>query len=496
MLFNSIPFTFFLTIVFVLYWFLTNKSTKYQNVLLLIASYFFYGWWDWRFLCLLIALSVANYFIGIQIENDQEKRRSRVWFAAALIINLGILVVFKYYNFFIDSFVDLVSLSGYDLPWSTTKIILPLGISFYTFLSLSYIIDIRRKTLNANRSIIMVLLSLSFFPIILAGPIQRPAALLAQIANKRDFNYNQAVSGLWQALWGLFTKVVVADNVAPLVDDIFKNYSTYGGSLLVIGALLFTVQIYADFSAYSSMAIGVAKLFGFNLVKNFAFPYFSRDIAGFWKRWHISLTTWFRDYVFLPISFNLCRKFESEKVLFINKDLFIYSIASIGVWFLTGLWHGANYTFIIWGLMHGFVLIAYRWQLKPRKRIFKEFGIRNNNIIVGIFEAFTTLGFVTIAWVFFRSENVHDAALYIGRIFSQSPFALPKLIGIQNTNLLLAICFSVVFLFVEWKNRKCDFVFEKMISRNIYYQISVVCLLVISIYLFTGESLDFIYFKF
>jgi len=259
-----------------------------------------------------------------------------------------ILGIFKYFNFFINSFIDLAAVIGYDLPESTTKIILPLGISFYTFLSVSYLIEIYRKNLKADRNIFHVLLTLGFFPIILAGPIQRPISLLPQISARREFNYNQAVDGLRQILWGLFVKVVVADNLAVEVDNIFKNVTDAGGSTLFLGIVLYSVQIYADFSGYSNMAIGAAKLFGINLMRNFAYPYFARDITEFWKRWHISLTTWFRDYIFLPLSFNISWKIKTEKVLLIKSDHFIYITAGIVVWFLTGLWHGANYTFIIW----------------------------------------------------------------------------------------------------------------------------------------------------
>lgn len=448
MLFNSIPFAIFLPIVFVLYWFVTNRSLKIQNILLLVASYVFYAWWDWRFLFLLILLSTANYFIGIGIEDNQEKRGGRIWFVVGLIVNLGVLGFFKYYNFFIDSFIDFVSLFGYDLPRSTTKIILPLGISFYTFLSLSYIIDIRKKTLTANRNIIEVLLSLSFFPIILAGPIQRPASLLPQIAKQREFKYDQAVDGLKQILWGLFAKVVIADNLVLYVDEFFINYSDYSGSTLFLGAVFYTIQIYADFSGYSNIAIGVAKLFGFNLMRNFAYPYFSRDISEFWKRWHISLVNWFRDYVFLPISFNLSWKIESERILYIKKDLFIYIIASIIVWFLTGLWHGANYTFIIWGMIHGLFLILYKWQMRPRKKLFKRFNISNKNFAVVIIESLLTLLIAIIAWIFFKAENLSHAIDYISGVFSSSFFTVPRFSGISKAILLFIAIFS--FFFIEW----------------------------------------------
>lgn len=496
MLFNSTNFAVFLPTLFFLYWFVTNRNVKAQNILLLIASYVFYGWWDWRFLLLLVLLSLVNYSIGIAIENNETNRKSKIWFFTGLIVNLGVLGVFKYYNFFIDSFIDFISMFGYDIPRSTTKIILPVGISFYTFLSLSYIIDIQRKNLSAHRNIINVLLSLSFFPIILAGPIQRPALLLPQITGKRYFNYDKAVSGLWQALWGLFTKVVIADNLAILVNDIFNNYSGYPGSTLLLGAFFFTIQIYADFSAYSNMAIGIAKLFGLNLMKNFAFPYFSRDITEFWRRWHISLTTWFRDYVFLPLSFSLTWKISSDKILLIKKDLYIYIVASLVVWLLTGLWHGANYTFVLWGMIHGVFLILYKWQMKPRKKMFKKLGIKNNNVIVVFIETIITLCIVIIAWVFFRADSLREALLYLDGIFKGSILTMPRLIGIQNTNMILAIIFSIVFFLVEWKNRNMDFVFEKMHLKSNYYQIFVVIFLITGIYLFSGKSLDFIYFKF
>ena len=382
MLFNSIEFAVFLPVVFLVYWFVVNRNLTLQNIFLLMASYTFYAWWDWRFLFLLFAISVFNYYTGIQIDKNESDKIRKRWFIAGLIINIGVLGIFKYFNFFINSFIDLVAVFGYDLSESTTKIILPLGISFYTFLSISYIIEIYRNNLKADRNIINVLLTLGFFPIILAGPIQRPISLLPQISARREFNYNQAVDGLRQILWGLFVKVVVADNLAFEVDNIFKNVSDLAGSTLLLGIVLYSVQIYADFSGYSNMAIGTAKLFGISLMRNFAYPYFARDITEFWKRWHISLTTWFRDYVFLPISFNISWKIKTEKVLLIKSDHFIYIIAGIVVWFLTGLWHGANYTFIIWGLIHAFFLIFYHLQRKSRTKLLKSLAINNDSFLI------------------------------------------------------------------------------------------------------------------
>lgn len=495
MLFNSLQFAVFLPVVFILYWFVAKGNRKVQNILLLVASYIFYGWWDWRFLGLLILLSTANYFIGIEIERNQGKKGGPIWFVTGLAINLGVLGVFKYYNFFIDSFIDLVSVFGYDLPGSTTKIVLPVGISFYTFLSLSYLIDIKRKSLVAHRSVVDVLLSLSFFPIILAGPIQRPASLLPQFAGKRVFNYNQAVDGLRQILWGLFTKVVIADNLAVFVDDYFINYSGYSGSTLLLGAIFYTIQIYADFSGYSDMAIGTAKLFGLNLMRNFAYPYFARDIAEFWKRWHISLVTWFRDYLFLPLSFAISWRTKSEKVLLIRTDFLIYALAGTVVWFLTGLWHGANYTFIVWGLIHGSFLIAYRWQMRPRKVIFKKLGISNNNRGVVITERIITLIIVIVAWIFFRADNIGHAINYLSGILSPALFSLPYLPdeGMAWSTIIVVIAFMII----EWSGREKQFPIGEFSGRwKRPARFAVYYVLIIAIFLFHGVRQQFIYFQF
>lgn len=491
MLFNSIGFAIFLPIVFILYWFVVNKNLKLQNILLLIASYFFYGWWDWRFLFLLVLISFLNYFIGNRIDKNEIGKKKKIWLIAGLIINIGILGVFKYYNFFVDSFINLMSFVGYDLPKSSTKIILPLGISFYVFLSLSYIIDIYKQNLKANGNILEVLLTLSFFPIILAGPIQRPSSLLLQIIKTRDFNYNQVIDGLRQISWGLFAKVVIADNLAIRVDNIFLNFSEYSGSTLVIGAVFYTIQIYADFSGYSNMAIGIAKLFGFNLMQNFAYPYFARDISEFWKRWHISLVTWFRDYLFLPISFALSWKIKSDKVLLIKSDLFIYIVASTVVWFLTGLWHGANYTFVLWGIIHGFFLIIYQWQRNPRKMILKKMGINNKNYLIVFVETMITLFIVMISWVIFRAESVNQAFTYISNIISPSLFSFPQEFPV------MLIIITILFILAEWFQRaklhamQIENIKNKIIRWGIYF------VLVLTIFSF-GEfnQSSFIYFQF
>jgi alginate O-acetyltransferase complex protein AlgI len=491
MQFSSIEFAIFLPVVFLLYWFVVSKNLKMQNWLLLIASYFFYASWDWRYLLLLIFLSLANYFIGLGIGNYKSERKRKILFIAGVLINLGILGVFKYYNFFIYSFIDLISFFGYDLPGSTTSIILPLGISFYVFLSLSYIIDIYKRNLNANKNIMEVLLTLGFFPILLAGPIQRPSSLLSQITKRREFDDNQAADGLRQILWGLFAKVVIADGLVTYVNNIFSGYSEYSGSTLLIGALFFTIQIYADFSGYSNMAIGIAKLFGFSLMKNFAYPYFSRNISEYWKRWHISLTTWFRDYIFLPMSFFISSGIKNEKIFLIRTDQFIYIIASTVTWFLTGLWHGPSYTFIAWGLINGIFLIIFHLLIKPRKKLLKKLKINNDNPVIVFFETIITVIFVILAWVFFKSNSLYEAYLYIHGIFSNSLFSIPEIRPKTITILIL------IFFLIEWIGRKNQYPIANVGAKlkrplrwAFYYGI------ISAIFLFGGKSQEFIYFQF
>lgn len=301
MFFNSINFAIFLPIVFVLYWFVTNKSLKLQNILLLFSSYFFYACWDWRFLFLLMFSTLLDYYTGLKMAETDNKKAKKAWFWLSICINLGFLGVFKYYNFFAESFSDVVFNLGFQVnPW-TLKVILPVGISFYTFHGLSYVIDVYKGRIEAERNFIDYSVFVSFFPLLVAGPIERASHLLPQIKKERVFNYEQAVDGLRQILWGLFKKVVIADLCAVYVNTVFNDSANYSGSTLLIGAVLFTFQIYGDFSGYSDIALGTARLFGIDLLRNFAFPYFSRDIAEFWRRWHMSLSTWFRDYLYIPL---------------------------------------------------------------------------------------------------------------------------------------------------------------------------------------------------
>lgn len=323
MLFTSINFAFFLLFVFVLYWFVLSRNLKAQNLFLLLSSYFFYGWWDRRFLFLLFFISALNYIIAIQIQKKDKIPLRKSLFITGLIINIGTLVIFKYLNFFIDEILHFVSLFGMKADRQTLNIILPIGISFYIFLSISYLIDVYQNKLIAVKNFFDALLTFNFFPIILAGPIQRPISLLPQIQKKRIFNYDTATDGLKQILWGVFMKVVIADKCAVNVNTIFSDSPTYSGSTLILGIFLFTVQIYADFAGYSNIAIGLGKLFGFNINKNFAYPYFAKDIREFWQRWNISLTNWFRDYVFLPIAYSVSRNIKTDRFNLIKTEFLI-----------------------------------------------------------------------------------------------------------------------------------------------------------------------------
>jgi D-alanyl-lipoteichoic acid acyltransferase DltB (MBOAT superfamily) len=490
MLFTKFEFAVFLPVVFLIYWLAFREKVKARNLFLLFASYVFYGWWDWRFLLLLFSVSVFNYFTGILIHGRTDPAQKKIWLIMALVVNLGLLVFFKYFNFFIESFVDFISLFGYQIKGTSINLILPLGISFYTFLSVSYILDIYRGSLEPDRNIINVLLSLSFFPIILAGPIQRPATLLPQIRNARKFDYDQVSDGLRQILWGLFVKIAVADNLAPFADEIFAGFAGKPGSTLLAGALFYTVQIYADFSGYSHIAIGTANTLGIRLMQNFNYPYFSRDITEFWKRWHMSLTTWFRDYLFLPLSFSISWKIKKERVMLIKTDLFIYIIASLLTWFLTGLWHGANYTFLLWGLMHGFLLIIYHWQRKPRKRLFKRLDINGNGFLISFTEGLLTFFFVIVTWVIFRSDSAGSAFEYLGLIFSPSLFTSPGDLPLREIGI------AIVFIIGEFIQKSKPHALHLEGIKSPLLRWGIYAMLVIIILFFGGGSQKFIYFQF
>ncbi|MDA9317157.1 MBOAT family protein [Polaribacter sp.] len=482
MLFNSIEFAVFLPIVFVIYWFLAKKSIKGQNLLLLFSSYVFYGWWDWRFLSLIVFSSFVDYYIGVALSKTNAEKKRKVLLFISIFVNLGFLGFFKYFNFFAESFADAFTLLGQPIEASRLNIILPVGISFYTFQTLSYSIDVYKRKLEPTNNIIGFFAFVSFFPQLVAGPIERATNLLPQFYKKRNFDYTKAVDGIRQILWGLFKKVVIADNCATYANQIFNNSADYGGSTLVLGAVFFTFQIYGDFSGYSDIAIGTSRLFGFNLKKNFAFPYFSRDIGEFWRRWHISLSTWFRDYLYIPLGGS--RGGIGMKV----RNTFIIFIVS-------GFWHGANWTFVAWGTLNALYFLPLLLLNKNRANTDIVAEGRSMPTFKELFNMTTTFGLTVLAWVFFRADSIGHAWRYLSEIFSCSLFSIPQnVLGFKGLGILFLIG---VFIFIEWVGREDEYALERLgfkwkapLRYMMYY------ILVITIIWLGGKEQEFIYFQF
>ena len=484
MLFNSLDFAVFLPLIFFLYWFVFNKTSQQQNLLTVVASYFFYSWWDLRFAALMFLSTLVDYFIGNALASSESERKKKLLLRSSIIVNLSILGFFKYYNFFLDNFITAFSFFGTTINSPSLSVVLPIGISFYTFQTISYSIDIYRKTIKPTKDFIAFTSFVSFFPQLIAGPIERAKNLLPQFYKKRTFNYNKAVDGTRQILWGLFKKIVIADNCATYVNLIFNNSTEYNGSTLALGALLFTVQIYADFSGYSDIAIGTARLFGINLSRNFHYPYFSRNFAEAWSKWHISLTTWFRDYLFIP----LARK---------SKKNTLTKVRNIFILFLTiGLWHGANWTFIAWGALHAIYFIPTLFKKNKyagSEVIAKGKKVPSINDFLNMVKTFTL---VVFSMIFFRSENITHAISYIDEVFSASLFSPLDLPNIHNLPITL-ILISLFFL-IEWIEREEEYAFsslgknwKKPFRYAMYYSI------VILIALFGNfETNQFIYFQF
>lgn len=483
MLFNSIEFLIFIPIVFILYWFVTNKNLKIQNGLLLIASYVFYGWWDWRFLFLIAFSSFVDYFVGIGLKNEDGLKKRKIYLLISIIVNIGFLMIFKYYNFFAESFAEAFTLFGNSLEVSRLKIILPVGISFYTFQTLSYSIDVYKRKLEPTTDIVAFFAFVSFFPQLVAGPIERATNLLPQFYKRREFDYEKAVDGLRQILWGLFKKMVIADNCARCANYVFDNYSELSSIPLIVGAVCFALQIYGDFSGYSDIAIGTSRLFGFSLMKNFAFPYFSRDIGEFWRRWHISLSTWFRDYLYVPLGGSRVCKSKQMRNTFI-------------IFLVSGFWHGANWTFIIWGLLNAIYFLPLLLTNKNRKN---TDIVAENRFLPNIKDTISiliTFSLTTLGWIFFRSNTVKDALIYLKRIFSDFLFVNPINNGIDGLNRKV-IFFVLIFISIEWLNRRADHALEMGYSVKYrplrwvaYYS------LILIILTFGGEQQEFIYFQF
>jgi alginate O-acetyltransferase complex protein AlgI len=482
MLFNSVNFAIFLPLVFILYWFATNGKVKAQNIILLCSSYFFYASWDYRFLFLILFSTSLDYFTGIQIHESITINIKKFWLWLSIGINLGFLGVLKYFNFFASSFADGLSLLGIHTDPGTLQIILPLGISFYTFHGLSYVIDIYKSRIEPERNFINYSVFVIFFPLLIAGPIERATHLLPQILKKREFNYLKAVDGLRQIVWGLFKKIVIADSCAEYANIIFNNSDQYSGSTLVLGALFFTFQIYADFSGYSDIALGTSRLFGIELLRNFAFPYFSRSIAEFWRRWHISLSSWFRDYLYIPLggsSHGVWSKVRNTFIIFL----------------VSGFWHGSNWTFIIWGLLHAFYIlpsVVFNTNRNNLDVVAKGRYLPTANEFLSIVTTFTLTAF---AWIFFRSNNLNHALQYIGEIFSDSLWTTPQFPGFERAMMILFL--TNIFLIIEWLGRERQYAIEQVGEkwskplRWITYYI-----LIFIIFYFAGKEQHFVYFQF
>jgi D-alanyl-lipoteichoic acid acyltransferase DltB (MBOAT superfamily) len=475
MLFNSLEFLLFLPTVFFLYWFVFKNQLRAQNLLLLVASYIFYGWWDWRFLSLIIASTFLDYFISIQLGKTDISKKRKLLLGVSLVGNLGMLGFFKYYNFFVSSWIEAWSSVGITMETSTLNIILPVGISFYTFQTLSYTIDVYKKEMQPTNSFVDFAAFVTFFPQLVAGPIERASHLLPQFYKNRTFTYQNAVDGLKLMVWGMFKKVVVADNCAFFVNKIFDNPEAYSSGELYIGMVFFAFQIYGDFSGYSDMAIGLSKLFGFDLMVNFKFPYFSRDIAEFWRRWHISLSTWFRDYIYIPLGGSKGTKW--------------FQIRNVMIIFLvSGFWHGANWTYVVWGLFHAlFFLPLLLFNVNRSHLISKSYGWIDF-VKIGV-----TFFIVCVGWVFFRADSISSAMDYLTTFFSFESFTIDFFI--KNNRYLLAsvVCMMSIFIvsIIEFINVK---------EKNSTIQLSTPFIIfLIFLLFFTGSfknQLDFIYFQF
>jgi len=480
MLFNSFEFLLFLPIVFLLYW-QVFRGRRLQNLLIVVASYVFYGWWDWRFLFLIALTSFCSFTSGLLLENYEGRRRwQQAVSATNIIFNLLILGIFKYYNFFVENLDALFGMMGYHLDRVTLNVILPVGISFYTFQALSYTIDIYQKKLSATHDWVEFFAYISFFPQLVAGPIERATNLLPQFQRQRRFNYADAVDGMRQMLWGFFKKVFIADSCAVVVNSYWGEYAGMNGISLFVMGVLFAFQIYCDFSGYSDIAIGTARLFGFSLMRNFAYPYFSRSIPEFWRRWHISLTTWFRDYIYFPLGGSRCSKWKALRNVFL-------------VWGISGLWHGASWTFVCWGLYHAMLLAVYHLSgINTKHDHVVAFG-RVLPSVKEFFQMLMTFALAVIGWIFFRAEDIQQAYDFISRMFLN----LFDGFSIQHGKQLLL--YVVGLTVVEWLQRDKQHALQFPHVKPFCYRWVRWCVYYILLILIAqnaGLEQTFIYFQF
>ena len=482
MLFNSIDFALFLPVVFVLYWFVFKNSLKYQNLLVVAASYVFYGWWDWRFLGLIIFSTVLDFFIGKSLAKTTHELNRKLLLYTSVAVNLGFLGIFKYFDFFVSNFIEAFSLFGVELSAGSLNIILPVGISFYTFQTLSYSIDVYRRKLKHTDDFIAFSAFVCFFPQLVAGPIERATNLLPQFLKARKFNYDQAADGMRQILWGLFKKVVVADNCAVFVNAIFDNPDPLSGSTLFMGAVLFAFQIYCDFSGYSDIAIGTSRLFNINLKQNFATPYFSRNIGEFWRRWHISLSTWFRDYLYIPLGGSQGGTWNKIRNVFL-------------IFIVSGFWHGASWNFIVWGGLNALYFLPLLLTKNNRNHLNTVaegslFPTYKEILSIGL-----TFFLTVIAWVFFRADTLTEAVHYLNLMFSSSFFTVPSFIT-PKAFMLYTYLLICLFIAVEWVQRDKKFGLSiENLNRPFRWFIYTIVIGVIITFGQFGES-EFIYFQF
>lgn len=475
MLFNSLEYFVFLPLLFLLYWSISKKEIIWQNILLLTASYFFYAWWNWKFLGLLALSTLLDYGYGFAV-NTKNRKKALLFVWLSVINNLSILAIFKYYNFFAAELQILLTHLGWHANIQLLELVLPIGISFYTFHGMSYVFDSYKGKILPVRNLVDYSLFVSFFPLLVAGPIERATHLIPQIQSKRIFNYHNALTGCRMILWGLFKKVILADGLAPFADDCFANYNDYSGNTLLIGIIAFSFQIYCDFSGYSDIASGTAKLLGFNIVQNFKFPYFSKNIAEFWQKWHISLTSWFRDYLYIPLGGS-----RMGLIITVRNTLLVFLIS--------GLWHGAQWHFIVWGLIHALAFL-------PSLIFTSQTSSFKTSAASRYFQILLTFSFVSLAWIFFRANSVPAAIDYITHTFSDLYLHPEQILKLPNN--IAAFLFMIPLiagdLILKKNNNYRLFNFKHPIVNYVAYLLLSILVL---FGLFNGEASDvFIYFQF
>jgi alginate O-acetyltransferase complex protein AlgI len=485
MIFNSISFVIFFSIIFFVYYFILDGRTKLQNWLLLITSYFFYGFADLKVLSLLIGATLIFFFLGKIIGYESNSSKSSWYTKTGVFIGVGMLVYFKYMNFFIESIASLFNTIGLRANFGTFNIIMPLGISFFTFKLISYIIDINRGKIEPAEDLVAFSTYVAFFPTILSGPIDRPHSFIPQLLNKRVFDYSLAVDGCRQILWGLFQKLVIADNLAIYTNKVWANVSEYSGSALLIVAVFYSFQLYTDFSGYSHMAIGIGKLLGFKITANFNYPFFTRNIAEYWRNWHMSLTSWLTDYVFMPLN-----------VKFRNYGKIGIGLSIIFTMTLIGLWHGPNWTFVVFGIYHGllYIPLIYFGKIfkKSKKLSVNKAGLpsfADSSKMVGTFML------VTFGLIIFRADNLTQSTTYISKILTRSSFTFPdNVFGIEG---LLAMIITIIFVIIEWNGRNLDYAFEMIDAiSNRAFRWCIYGLLLYLVGTSLGKPVQFIYFQF